>query len=84
MALFKSNGDRPPVRVDNTLPPAEPDVTIELARMALAVSIIDETLEGDRHDARRLTNALLEVRHALAPATRPLDPPVPVIPGRSS
>lgn len=83
MGLFKSNGDRPPVRVSNTLAPAEPDVTIELARMALAVSIIDEALGGER-SGPRLFNALLEVRHALAPATRPLDPPVPVIPGRPS
>jgi hypothetical protein len=84
MALFKSNQDRPPIRVANTLAPAEPDVTVEAARIALAVTVIDETLEGDRTTAARLVNALLEVRHALAPATKPLDPPVPVIPGRSS
>jgi hypothetical protein len=75
-----------PVRVDDTVAPAEMDVTVDRARthMALAVSVIDETLHGDRTDARRLTNALLEVRHALAPGMRPLDPPVPVIPGRAS
>lgn len=72
-----------PVRVEITVAPVELDVTVEAARMALAVTLIDETLEGDRHDARRLVNALLEVRHALAPGVRPLDPPVPVIPGRS-
>lgn len=70
--------------VEHIVAPAEPEATIERARMALAVTVIDETLQGDRSDARRLTNALLEVRHALAPGMRPLDPPVPVIPGRSS
>lgn len=84
MGLFRSNQDRPPIRVANTLAPAEPDVTVEAARIALAVAVIDEALAGGREGHGRFLNALLEVRHALAPATRPLDPPVPVIPGRSS
>lgn len=83
MGLFNTNrGQR--LNAEHIVAPAEPDATIERARMALAVTVIDETLQGDRSDARRLTNALLEVRHALAPGMRPLDPPVPVIPGRSS
>lgn len=83
MGLFNTNrGQR--LSVEHIVAPAEPDAMIERARMALAVTVIDETLQGDRSDARRLTNALLEVRHALAPGMRPLDPPVPVIPGRSS
>lgn len=81
--LFGSNrGQR--LGAEHIVAPADVDATIERARMALAVTVIDETLQGDRSDARRLTNALLEVRHALAPGMRPLDPPVPVIPGRSS
>jgi hypothetical protein len=73
-----------PVRVDNTVAPAELDVTVDRARIALAVTVIDENLRLGRGDAHRLYQALLEVRHALAPGMRPLDPPVPVIPGRAS
>lgn len=83
MTLFRSSRGRDPVTVEHTVAPQDVDATIERARMALAVSIIDETLDGDRRDASRLTNALLEVRHALAPGRKPLDPPVPVIPGRA-
>jgi hypothetical protein len=76
------------VTLDNTLAPAELDVTVDRARIALAVTLIDEALNGEalngERSGPRLTNALLEVRHALAPGMRPLDPPVPVIPGRAS
>jgi hypothetical protein len=87
MGLFKSNqpGEtRRPIRVENAVAPFEFEVTADKARMALAVAIIDETLKGDRSTASRLENALLEVRHALAPGRKPLDAPLPVIPGRSS
>jgi hypothetical protein len=83
MGLFGTNrGQR--LDVEHILPPAEPDVTVEAARIAQAVSVIDEALAGGREGHGRFLSALLEVRHALAPGMRPLDPPVPVIPGRSS
>lgn len=81
MTLFGKG--REPVRVDNTVAPAEMDVTVDRARIALAVTLIDESLLQGRGDAYRLYQSLLEVRHALAPSVRPLDPPVPVIPGRA-
>lgn len=81
MTLFGNRKDRDPIAVQNSVAPPEVDVTTEQARIAQAVVIVDETLEGDRSDARRLTNALLEVRHALAPSTKPL---VPVVPGGAS
>jgi hypothetical protein len=83
MSRFRSDKGRDPIVVETIEPPIELDVTVDAARMAQAVAIVDETLHGDRTDARRLTNALLEVRHALAPSVKPLEPPVPVIPGRS-
>jgi len=71
VTLFRSNRGRGPVAVENTAA-AERDVTIEQARIALAVSVIDEALGGER-SGPRLFNALLEVRHALAPSPRPLE-----------
>lgn len=83
MSLFGSNKGRRPVTVDHTVAPAELDVTVDRARMAEAVVIVDEALSGER-SGPRLTNALLEIRQTLAPGREPLDPPVPVIPGRAS
>jgi hypothetical protein len=82
MTLFRSDKGREPVIVETIEPPIELDVTVDAARMAQAVAIVDEALHGER-SGPRLTNALLEVRHALAPSVKPLEPPVPVIPGRS-
>jgi hypothetical protein len=76
VTLFRSGVGRNPKAVTEAAI-SEQDVTIERARMALAVSVIDDTLAGDRLDAARLCNALLEVRYALVPGLVPRDLPVP-------
>lgn len=82
MGLFKSNGDRPPVRVRNVVVPQErsaADIDREIwvatvlrmvERTFLAESLLDD---GDRDE--RLMDLCCDVKNILAP--------VPVTPGPS-